>query len=62
MLMSHDDPFIPFKAYRRYDFSRAPRVGTIVTRCGGHCGFHAPEAVTPWCDRVAADFIHRRRL
>lgn len=57
MEISHNDPFIPYKTYKRYDFTRAPEVGLVTTRGGGHCGFHAPESAAPWCVRMADDFF-----
>lgn len=57
MMASRDDPFVPYKTYKKYDFTRAPKVGLITTRGGGHCGFHAADSVAPWCVRMAGDFF-----
>ncbi len=52
-----DDPWIDDAAYRAFDWSRAPAVTPLITRRGGHVGFHGRERSAPWHDvRIAAFF------
>ena len=52
-----DDPWIDDAAYRAMDWSRAPALTPLITRRGGHVGFHGRGDAAPWHDvRMAAFF------
>lgn len=52
-----DDPWIPAQCYAGSVWDSNPRVGAVVTRSGGHVGFHAADAAAPWHDRAIATFF-----
>jgi uncharacterized protein len=57
LLTALDDPWVPGSTYRGNDL-RANRLLTpVLSRHGGHVGFHARDAWQPWCDLVVARFI-----
>ena len=52
-----DDPWIAPEAYRGFDWSKAPALHPLITRRGGHVGFHGRGHGAPWHDvRLAAFF------
>jgi hypothetical protein len=52
-----DDPWIPASIYTQRDWSRNPRLQPLLSRAGGHVGFHARDAEAAWHDRCAERFI-----
>jgi len=52
-----DDPWIAPQAYRAFDWSTARSLHPLITRRGGHVGFHGFGGPVPWHDdRIAAFF------
>lgn len=52
-----DDPWIDDTAYRTFDWARAGAIRALITRRGGHVGFHGRGDAAPWHDiRIAAFF------
>lgn len=52
-----DDPWIPAEMYRAVDWAALSSVSAILTRHGGHVGFHGPDGV--WSDAEAVRFVAR---
>jgi predicted alpha/beta-fold hydrolase len=50
-----DDPWIPAEMYLAVDWDALGPVSAILTRRGGHVGFHSPEGV--WSDAEAVRFL-----
>ncbi len=54
-----DDPWIPGRLYTDFDWSTNPRLVPLLPAGGGHVGFHAADARTPWHDRCVLRFVAR---
>jgi predicted alpha/beta-fold hydrolase len=54
-----DDPWIPPAAYRDYPWTRNPALVPLLTRGGGHVGFHGRGSREPWHDRCLTAFFER---
>jgi predicted alpha/beta-fold hydrolase len=52
-----DDPWIPAEMYTDYSWSRASRLLPLLSRSGGHLGFHARDSRVPWHDRCLEIFL-----
>lgn len=52
-----DDPWIPEVAYRTVDWSASKPVRLVLTRSGGHVGFHDAASKIPWHDRAIVAFV-----
>jgi uncharacterized protein len=52
LLHAQDDPIVPIKPYLDYDWAANPRLFPVLTRRGGHVGFHAAENRTYHLDSV----------
>lgn len=50
VIHADNDPWIPARAHRALasEASATNHVRVVVTRGGGHVGFHAPDMTTPW--------------
>jgi len=59
VIHSRDDPWIPFAAYRDFDWRSNPRLVPLFPRHGGHVGFHGTGSLIPWHDRCMAQFFAR---
>jgi len=57
LIHAQDDPWIPAALYTQRDWSRNPRLTPLLSRGGGHVGFHARDARDAWHDRCAALFF-----
>jgi len=57
VIHAFDDPWIPAEPYRRIDWDANPAVSAVLTRSGGHLGFHGNDSRVPWHDRVVAAFF-----
>jgi len=51
-----DDPWIPPEPYRDFDWPRHANLRAVLTRRGGHVGFHGDDAVA-WHDLAIARFF-----
>jgi uncharacterized protein len=60
ILHALDDPWIPGTCYTAIDWSRLPMIEAVLTRSGGHLGFHGQGSRVPWHDRVTAWWLGRR--
>jgi len=60
ILHALDDPWIPGACYVAIDWSRLPTIEAVLTRRGGHLGFHGQGSRVPWHDRVTAWWLARR--
>jgi len=54
-----DDPWIPADSYRRFDWSANSNLTPLLSRRGGHVGFHAAGSRVPWHDRCIEMFLCR---
>lgn len=54
-----DDPWIPGEDYARYDWRRNRRLTALLSRRGGHVGFHGLGGPAPWHDRCIVRFFER---
>jgi uncharacterized protein len=60
ILHALDDPWIPGTCYTAIDWSRLPMIEVVLTRRGGHLGFHGRGSRVPWHDRATAWWLARR--
>ncbi len=54
-----NDPWIPADAYHAVPWDRLPSLTPLLTRGGGHVGFHGIDSRVPWHDRCLALFLDR---
>ncbi len=59
MIHALNDPWIPGEAYLRFDWGANPWLHPLLSRGGGHVGFHARGDRVAWHDRCAAAFLAR---
>jgi predicted alpha/beta-fold hydrolase len=59
VLHALDDPWIPAACYTAIDWSRLPMIEAVLTRRGGHLGFHGRGSRVPWHDRVTVWWLAR---
>jgi predicted alpha/beta-fold hydrolase len=52
-----DDPWIPGALYTTYDWRANPSLTPLVSRHGGHVGFHGADGDPPWSDRAVMRFF-----
>ena len=52
-----DDPWIPPEPYREFDWRAHPNLREIITRQGGHVGFHGDDRSAAWHDLAMARFF-----
>jgi hypothetical protein len=57
LLHADDDPWIPDAAYDRAAAMSNPNLRVVVTRGGGHVGFHDRGDLQPWHDRALHAFV-----
>jgi len=54
VIHSLDDPWIPAPAYTEYSWEQNPNLIPLISRRGGHVGFHAAGTHIPWYDACIA--------
>jgi predicted alpha/beta-fold hydrolase len=59
VIHARNDPWIPAKPYRRFDWRANPRLIPLLPRGGGHVGFHGLGGRAAWHDRCIAAFFAR---
>ncbi len=62
LIQAHDDPFIPFDAYRDPRIAANRAVTLLATAHGGHTGFYGSSPPDPdafWAENRAVDFCAR---
>ncbi len=52
-----DDPWIPAKVYLEQDWAANPSLRPVLSRFGGHVGFHGRGSPTAWHDTLMLAFI-----
>ncbi len=52
-----DDPWIPGWLYEGYDWANSKSMRPLLTRHGGHVGFHGVGSAQPWSDQAVARFL-----
>jgi len=57
LLHAADDPWIPVQPFRDAPWSANPLLTPVLTRRGGHTGFHAAGQSWPWHDTRIAAFL-----
>ncbi len=57
VLASLDDPWIPGALYSGYDWTGNTSLVPLLSRHGGHVGFHGKGGDPPWSDRAVAKFF-----
>jgi predicted alpha/beta-fold hydrolase len=57
VLAALDDPWIPGRLYRAYDWSQNRSLTPLLPEQGGHVGFHGRGSLQPWSDLVVARFF-----
>lgn len=60
ILHALDDPWIPGDCYTAIDWLGLPEIKPVLTRRGGHLGFHGRGNPIPWHDRVVAWWLERK--
>ncbi|MEM7653698.1 MAG: alpha/beta fold hydrolase [Pseudomonadota bacterium] len=61
ILHAQDDPWIPMSAYGGLESDPANDRHVLLTRSGGHVGFHAAGHKRPWSDRAMVRFFDEKR-
>ncbi len=59
VIHARNDPWIPFRSYRDFDWASNPRLIPLLPATGGHVGFHGRGSRVPWHDRCMALFFGR---
>jgi predicted alpha/beta-fold hydrolase len=59
VLAALDDPWIPGALYGSYDWASNGALQPLLSRHGGHVGFHGAGDERPWSDRVVGRFFER---
>lgn len=59
VLAALDDPWIPGRLYRAYDWQASPTLTPLLPDHGGHVGFHGTGSRQPWSDLAVAGFLER---
>ena len=57
LIHAGDDPWIPAAPYECHDWRSSPALTPVLTRSGGHVGFHGAGSPVPWHDRCAERFL-----
>ncbi len=57
MVAALDDPWIPGELYTGYNWRANGFLTPLLSRHGGHVGFHGVGGDPPWSDRAAARFL-----
>lgn len=57
VLGAMDDPWIPGRLYRSYDWGTNPALTALLPAHGGHVGFHGSGSLKPWSDTAIAGFF-----
>ena len=61
LVHADDDPWIPAEAYESFDWQAHPALTPLLTRSGGHVGFHGQDARAAWYDLAAEAFFADRK-
>ena len=56
-LAALDDPWVPGGAYVGYDWGGNRSLMPLLTRSGGHVGFHGTSGLQPWRDLAVGEFL-----
>jgi predicted alpha/beta-fold hydrolase len=56
-LAALDDPWVPGSAYAGYDWGGNRCLTPLLTRSGGHVGFHGTGGLQPWRDLAVGEFL-----
>ena len=59
VIHARNDPWIPVRSYRDFDWASNPRLIPLLPATGGHVGFHGRGSRVPWHDRSMALFFGR---
>lgn len=54
---ARDDPWVGAEPAASFPWASNPWLAPLITRRGGHCGFHDRGAPPPWHDRAARAFV-----
>ena len=57
LIQAENDPWVPVDLYQTYDWNDDGNLTVLITKDGGHMGFHTQDNKIPWHDRVAALFF-----
>lgn len=57
MIHAENDPWIPVEDYYQRDWTKGDMVSLVISKDGGHVGFHGKGHNIPWHDRVAAAYF-----
>lgn len=52
-----DDPWVPIASYNAFDWAAHPVLTPLLSKGGGHVGFHAAGDRVPWHDRAIERFV-----
>jgi uncharacterized protein len=61
VIHARNDPWIPFRMYREFNWAGNPRLAPLFPSGGGHVGFHGRGSATPWYNFCIARFFERCR-
>jgi predicted alpha/beta-fold hydrolase len=56
-LVALDDPWVPGSAYAGYNWGGNRYLTPLLTRSGGHVGFHGVSGLQPWRDLAVGEFV-----
>ncbi len=59
VLHAINDPWIPREVYAGFDWKKAPALTPVLSKGGGHLGFHSGGHAVPWHDRCIETFFAR---
>jgi uncharacterized protein len=59
LIQAKDDPWVPFRSYLDFEWTKNPRLIPLFPARGGHVGFHGMGSGVPWHDRCMAIFLAR---
>jgi predicted alpha/beta-fold hydrolase len=57
VMAADDDPWIPGSLYRGFNWARTPDLLPLLSRKGGHVGFHGAGFAEPWSDMALGRFV-----
>lgn len=59
LIHARNDPWIPAERYAAFDWRSNPRLMLLMSRAGGHLGFHGRDRGAAWHDLCIAEFFGR---
>jgi predicted alpha/beta-fold hydrolase len=57
LIHAENDPWVPVQSYEEKSWPEDRDITVLITKDGGHTGFHSRDNKIPWHDRIAALFL-----